>query len=62
VSMKEIGVGVIGAGRIGLVHLEALAGCVRALVRLVEIEVGSPEVCLCLCRVARWTGARLRGR
>jgi len=23
--MKEIGVGVIGAGRIGLVHLEALA-------------------------------------
>lgn len=25
-AMKEIGVGVIGAGRIGVVHLEALAG------------------------------------
>lgn len=25
-AMKEIGVGVIGAGRIGIVHLEALAG------------------------------------
>lgn len=25
-AMKQIGVGVIGAGRIGIVHLEALAG------------------------------------
>lgn len=29
-TMKEIGVGVIGAGRIGIVHLEALAGCPNA--------------------------------
>lgn len=25
-AMKQVGVGVIGAGRIGIVHLEALAG------------------------------------
>ncbi|CAM9755943.1 unnamed protein product, partial [Hapterophycus canaliculatus] len=30
VSMKVINVGVIGAGRIGLVHLEALASCANA--------------------------------
>mmetsp|Transcript_29387 Transcript_29387/g.78969 ORF Transcript_29387/g.78969 Transcript_29387/m.78969 type:complete len:409 (-) Transcript_29387:326-1552(-) len=30
ISMKEVGVGVIGAGRIGLVHLEALTGCAEA--------------------------------
>jgi phosphoglycerate dehydrogenase-like enzyme len=25
-AMKDVGVGIIGAGRIGIVHLEALAG------------------------------------
>ncbi|EWM20418.1 oxidoreductase, partial [Nannochloropsis gaditana] len=39
-AMKDVGVGIIGAGRIGIVHLEALAGCPSAI----PVIISNPTV------------------
>jgi len=57
VSMRVVTVGVIGAGRIGLVHLEALAGCSNAKCQIISNPtISKAKDAATTYNVPEWTG------